>query len=41
MITEPPASDPEVAFNVTVPAVVVDWMMASAFPLKADRDVPL
>ena len=41
MATEVPASVPEVAFNVTVPGVVVDRMMASALPLKADRDCAL
>ena len=41
MVAVAPASVPEVAFTVMVPAVVVDWMMASAFPLKAERAVPL
>jgi hypothetical protein len=38
---EPPVSEPEVALNVILPAVVVDWTMARALPLKADRDLPL
>jgi hypothetical protein len=41
MTTEPLASEPDVAVNVIVPALAVDWTMARAFPLKADRDVPL
>ncbi len=41
MTTEPAAREPDVAFNVIFPALVVDWRMASALPLKADRDLPL
>jgi len=41
MTTDPPASDPEVAFNVTVPGVVVDLTMAINLPLKAACEVPL
>jgi hypothetical protein len=41
MTTEPAVSGPDVAFNVIFPALVVDWRMASALPLKADRDLPL
>ena len=40
MAADPAVSEPDVAFKVTVPAVVVDRMMASALPLKAERDVP-
>ena len=39
-LTEAPVSEPEEAFKVIVPGVVVDWRMASAFPLKAAREVP-
>lgn len=41
MTAEPPVSDPEVAFNVIFPALVVDWTMASTLPLNAERDLPL
>jgi hypothetical protein len=41
MTTEPAVSEPEVAFSVTLPAVFVDWRMASALPLNAARDLPL
>ena len=41
MTAELPVSEPEVAFNVIVPAVVVDRTTAISLPLKAACDVPL
>ena len=40
-VTAPPVSEPEVAFNVIVPAVVVARTMAISLPLNAACDVPL
>ena len=39
--TEPAVSEPEVAFNVIDPEVVVDCTIAISLPLKAACDVPL
>lgn len=41
MSTEAPVRDPELAFKVIFPAVVVDSTMAINLPLKAACDVPL
>jgi hypothetical protein len=38
--TEPPVNEPDVARRVIFPGVVVERTIASALPLKADREVP-